>query len=272
MPGKYGRKPENRDPQFAKFSDQQLKANGWTQAQIDAVVYNMDAETMARYGHSDKDIKSYVEDTHEYKLTGQKVKGKGQKGQWSAVGSDSERGVTKQEIDEHNKNLKVGERTNTGSYADANTRQAEQTLDKPHRPATPQQIRGTTTMDPQQIEKRTNLGSYADANTRTAQQTGGTAPATPQEIRNLPSSTGIPSSQEQKNRRVTEQRWTAANQAKLANQGKLNQQRQANARQANQQDQRRVAAGGFPAGYDNWSQKQKQAYIRQLQKNRRRGR
>lgn len=271
MPGKYGRKPENRDPQFAKFSDQRLKANGWTQAQIDAVVYKMDAETMGRYGHSQQDIKNFVQDTHEYKLTGtrgQRDGYSGQEGQWSSTGSDSERAPTAQEISEHNKNLKVGERTKTGAYADANTRQAEQTLDKPHRPATPQQIRGTTTMDPQQIEKKTNLGSYADKHTRTAQQTGGTAPATPQEIRNLPSQTGIPSEQNQKNKEVHFQRQQAAAAAKRANQGKLNTERQTNARQANQQESNRQAAGGFPKDWYKMSPQAKQAYIKQRKANR----
>ena len=265
MPGPYGRKPENRDPQFAEFSDQRLKANGWSQAQIDAVVYKMDAETMGRYGHSQQDIKNYVQDTAEYKLTG--VTGArdgytGQEGQWDKTASDSERAPTAQEISEHNKNLKVGERTKTGSYADANTRQAEQTLDKPHRPATPQQIRGTTTMDPQQIEKKTNLGSYADKHPRTAQQTGGTAPATPQEIRNLPSQTGIPSEQNQKNAAVHAERTRIANQAKLDKQKQLNKPRQDKARAANQAQEKHEAAGGKPAGYENYSPEAKAAYDR----------
>lgn len=52
-------KKSRRDPKYAKFSDRQLKANGWTQAQIDGQVYGMNAQEMAARGHSGQDIKSY---------------------------------------------------------------------------------------------------------------------------------------------------------------------------------------------------------------------
>ena len=267
MPGKYGRKPENRDPQFAKFSDQRLKANGWTQAQIDAVVYKMDAETMGRYGHSEKDIKNYVQDTHEYKLTGTKGKRdgySGQEGVWDKTAGPNEQAPTATEIRRHNEEVAEGQKLQLGTSLQPAGRANRNAADPSERPVTPREvIDHKKNVD---IGIRTGTGTAADLPSRArrnAPEASG-RPVTPQEIQQTPSHTGIPSAQDQKNREVHAERTRVANEARLANQGKLNTQRQAQARAANKREENRVAAGGFPSGFSKWPQKRKQEYVQHL--------